>query len=148
MLIPYGPMSISGGRIGTTPGWQIWTKVQVNTKLFTTHCPPTNQQPHLFWLKNVIDHHKAMLALGELLGGMTSQRLQDLWTDTNSQHASIAFHADMSIHSSEMWPVLVPSSGKKNFLWDQTGLFLDELKYHFCLLLSPSIPLWVANFTN
>ena len=32
------------------------------TKLFTTHCP-ANQQPHLFRLKNVSDHHKTMLAL-------------------------------------------------------------------------------------
>jgi hypothetical protein len=67
-------------------GWPYWdnswltdfNQSSSGTKLFTTHCPPTNQQPHLFRLKNVIDHHKAMLALGELLGGMTSQRLQDL----------------------------------------------------------------------
>ena len=164
MLIPYGPMSISGGRIRTTPGGQIWTKQAAgreNVASFTNmgyrklkvQVAPSSSQPIALLQIN------SPTCSGSRMSSTTTKPCSPwvnccgawpakdcrIYERIQIHNTQVAFHADMSIHSSEMWPVLVPSSGKKT---DQTGLFLDELKYHFCLLLSPCIPLWVANFTN
>lgn len=125
-------MSISGGRIRTTPGWQIWTKQAAgreNVASFTNmgyrklkvQVAPSSSQPIALLQIN------SPTCSGSRMSSTTTKPCSPwvnccgawpakdcrIYERIQIHNTQVAFHADMSIHSSEMWPVLVPSSGEK-----------------------------------